>query len=155
MGFWAGIKYALNSTLGTAGFKPLDKLIVDNITSNIKVAASDIPIKVLVNSATIPHTSDDTEMATFTAKVSGTVRVKASISGSTTTTKKLWCVRDSTGGTLKTASTKDSDSLSIDFNVVKGGTYTVHMSTTATGLIVDACNGLSVCGNSYLGTLIS
>lgn len=28
MGLWAGIKYALNSTLGTDEFKPLDKLIV-------------------------------------------------------------------------------------------------------------------------------
>ena len=29
MGFWAGIKYALNSTLGTENFKPLDKIFFD------------------------------------------------------------------------------------------------------------------------------
>lgn len=28
MGFWAGIKYAINSTLGTSDFKPLDKMIL-------------------------------------------------------------------------------------------------------------------------------
>ena len=31
MGLWAGIKYALNSTLGTDDFKPLDKQITDRI----------------------------------------------------------------------------------------------------------------------------
>lgn len=33
MGIWAGIKYALNSTLGTSNFKPLDQLIDDKINS--------------------------------------------------------------------------------------------------------------------------
>lgn len=32
MGIWAEIKYALNSTLGTSGFKSLDKLISDKIS---------------------------------------------------------------------------------------------------------------------------
>ena len=31
MGLWAGIKCALNSTLGTDDFKPLDKQITDRI----------------------------------------------------------------------------------------------------------------------------
>lgn len=31
MGLWTGIKYALNSTLGTDDFKPLDKQITDRI----------------------------------------------------------------------------------------------------------------------------
>lgn len=30
MGIWAGIKYALNSTLGTTGFKSLDTLITES-----------------------------------------------------------------------------------------------------------------------------
>lgn len=34
MGIWAGIKYALNSTLGTSGFKSLDKLIKDVMVNN-------------------------------------------------------------------------------------------------------------------------
>lgn len=33
MGIWAGIKYALNSTLGASNFKPLDQLINDKINS--------------------------------------------------------------------------------------------------------------------------
>lgn len=31
MGIWSAVKYALNSTLGTSGFKPLDQLLTDNI----------------------------------------------------------------------------------------------------------------------------
>lgn len=34
MGIWAGIKYALNSTLGTTGFKSLDEMIKDVIANN-------------------------------------------------------------------------------------------------------------------------
>lgn len=33
MGVWAGIKYALNSTVGTEGFAPLDKLIDDKVNT--------------------------------------------------------------------------------------------------------------------------
>jgi hypothetical protein len=31
MSFWSGIKYALNSTLGTENFKPLDKKIIEQM----------------------------------------------------------------------------------------------------------------------------
>lgn len=34
MGLWAGIKYALNSTLGTPNFKPLDKIFTDTDQRN-------------------------------------------------------------------------------------------------------------------------
>ena len=34
MGLWAGIKYALNSTLGTTNFKPLDKIFTDTDQRN-------------------------------------------------------------------------------------------------------------------------
>lgn len=33
MGIWSAVKYALNSTLGTSGFKPLDQLIADSSES--------------------------------------------------------------------------------------------------------------------------
>lgn len=35
MGLWSGIKYALNSTLGTGGFKPLDTLLTDWLSTNV------------------------------------------------------------------------------------------------------------------------
>ena len=41
MGFWSGIKHALNSTLGTADFKPLDKLVDNILNGLIRFEASD------------------------------------------------------------------------------------------------------------------
>ncbi len=32
MGIWAAIKYAMNSTLGTGNFSPLDKIIKDGLS---------------------------------------------------------------------------------------------------------------------------
>lgn len=36
MGLWGAVKYALNSTLGTSGFKPLDQLLTDDITAHVE-----------------------------------------------------------------------------------------------------------------------
>lgn len=41
MGFWAGIKYALNSTLGTDKFKSLDKILEDYTYDNKSLVASE------------------------------------------------------------------------------------------------------------------
>ena len=52
MGIWAGIKYALNSTLGTSGFKSLDKLILlylyPELSSNIVEYAEPGNYKIVV-----------------------------------------------------------------------------------------------------------
>ena len=41
MGLWAGIKYALNSTLGTDKFKPLNEIIRDEILNGSGLVSSD------------------------------------------------------------------------------------------------------------------
>ena len=41
MGLWAGIKYALNSTLGTENFKPLNELVKDEILRGKGLIASE------------------------------------------------------------------------------------------------------------------
>lgn len=41
MGFWSGIKYALNSTLGTKDFKPLNEIIRDEILNGSGLVSSD------------------------------------------------------------------------------------------------------------------
>jgi hypothetical protein len=45
MSFWAGIKHALNSTLGTEDFQPLDKLFI----SGKSTVASDNPLYTILN----------------------------------------------------------------------------------------------------------
>ena len=47
MGFWSGIKHALNSTLGTGDFKPLDKIVTDLIYNNKSLVASDNPYYII------------------------------------------------------------------------------------------------------------
>lgn len=44
MGIWTGIKHAINSTLGTADFKPLDKLFLEQKA----IVASDMPFYTIV-----------------------------------------------------------------------------------------------------------
>lgn len=42
MSFWAGIKHALNSTLGTSNFKPLDAIIKEQINGAVDELTSEI-----------------------------------------------------------------------------------------------------------------
>lgn len=63
MGFWTEIKHAINSTLGTSEFKPLDKLFLEQKA----LVASDVPFYEIVagekrvdvgkgdNTATLPY----------------------------------------------------------------------------------------------------
>lgn len=85
MGIWAGIKYALNSTLGTSGFKSLDKLIEDKI--NVAVAkfeprVSEEGTKKVVYSGDFKapteqqYTSNCTVLAKFIAPVTGIYKVQ-------------------------------------------------------------------------------
>ena len=79
MGIWAEIKYALNSTLGTKDFKPLDEIIrgqktfiaSDDLIANIypREISSDRNESVLV------------EGATFTSHTSGAVRLSVQCAG--------------------------------------------------------------------------
>ena len=69
MGIWKEIKYALNSTLGTEKFKPLDNLILNN---RMFVANSDFVVKNFnVNNGAI---HDDVEtFAQFKSEIGGTL----------------------------------------------------------------------------------
>lgn len=56
MGIWAGIKYALNSTLGTDGFKSLDKLIEEKIATSQKRKLRKIEIAITKTKNLYKHT---------------------------------------------------------------------------------------------------
>lgn len=77
MGFWSGIKYALNSTLGTNEFKPLNEYIKDLIIGQKRLTASDAVLAVILNKEIIPNVSETTRitLGTFTPTVSGNIRV--------------------------------------------------------------------------------
>lgn len=59
MGFWAGIKYALNSTLGTESFKPLDKIFFDG--KRLEISSDDTDVLATItseNSSILPDGRD-------------------------------------------------------------------------------------------------
>ena len=94
MSIWAGIKYALNSTLGTSGFKPLDKLIR---FEGKKLVASDtaflkIPISTIYLSTTYGEQPDGSELVdicTMKPLVGGTARLSANMT--------IWSTKSGTG----------------------------------------------------------
>lgn len=78
MGFWSGIKHALNSTLGTSEFKPLDKLVQDYIKSQRTYAPSDSSLAILTINEIAAETDEKIiSGASFTSFVNGSLRVKA------------------------------------------------------------------------------
>lgn len=155
MGFWSGIKHALNSTLGTADFQPLDKIF----TNNISIGASDMVLKALISSSVnIPHyNADDTTIKTFTAGATGTVRLVGEFIGATSgKITRLWCEDENGENIGSVETTEESGTLSVDVNVKKGKIYVVHMIKYTTSMVTaQQCTRLSVCGNPIYGKLIS
>lgn len=71
MGIWAGIKYALNSTLGTSGFKSLDKLIIETVKEYNRYVLipsedviSEIDTQTVVSTTTLQEASSHFKMKT-------------------------------------------------------------------------------------------
>ena len=75
MGIWTGIKHTLNSTLGTADFQPLDKIIKSQRT----YGPSDDVLVTLASGARIALSTTETKIPNikFTPLVSGTLKVTA------------------------------------------------------------------------------
>lgn len=77
MSIWAGIKHALNSTLGTEDFKPLDKLLTE---PNGVVAGTQVA-KNILNEKIIGAYNEGTVIEnTATMVASGTIKIGARIS---------------------------------------------------------------------------
>ena len=75
MGFWAEIKHALNSTLGTKEFKPLDKIIRDSYY----VYASDDLLKTLYDE-TFDGSNTNVDLTTIgTIGLPGTIKLRIEV----------------------------------------------------------------------------
>ena len=76
MGFWAGIKYALNSSIGTPDFKPLDKILNE---SSYIVATDDV----LYNIGNVEGEREkEKKFFEKTVAMNGVLRFSAEINGS-------------------------------------------------------------------------
>ena len=149
MGFWAGIKHALNSTLGTSDFKPLDEIYKDTVESlinSITVSASDNPLKILVSTQT--DITRDGIIRTFNANSSGTVRIIADINAGNNVS---FSVINQSGQQVGYKVAYDgATKLNMDINATKGVTYTIQIYGS-----YSYCYQLSVCGDTVFGRPIT
>ena len=133
MGFWTGIKHALNSTLGTSEFKPLDKII----EGQRSLAASDSVIRVLFSGSTnVTYTG--VLFGSFVPQKSGSIRVlaKGTTSGSYSSATFDLTIKEA-GTTIATASvntpTAATYSVSADIPITAGVSYEVYCHRSTTG----------------------
>lgn len=126
MGFWAGIKHALNSTLGTEDFIPLDKLIKGQRT----LAASDATIAVIFNTAK-PSYGAGTYTKSFVPKTKGVVRIK--VDGYGTSPNEGWVRVKKNGEQLALLYFPEAkrQTISLDISVSKNSIYTFDRNSYA------------------------
>lgn len=128
MGIWAEIKHAINSTLGTNEFIPLDKLIKSQRT----LGASDSTLIVLSNSTTSTGSIVKT-IGTVKSNVKGNVRLRIygyGTSGVTALNPYHAWVEDSFGsvvGSIIMGTNSEYNWYSVDFSVKPEENYTVYI----------------------------
>lgn len=138
-------KYAINSTLGTSDFKPLDKIFNDSIV----IVSSDFVLKILIGEQT--RLSNAGKTAYFTSNFDGVIKIQAKLTGEIigNTNVYLSCTNSSNDIVAQktTLLSKDTDSVFMNVNVKKGESYTVKISGPTSTYFFDLC----VCGHTIFG----
>lgn len=134
MGLWGAIKKTLNSTLGTADFKPLDKIIEGQRT----LAASDSVIQVIFSSPENVPASSYSEMGRFMTYVDGNVRILTEFDPSGGMDETFYIrVSSDTGEVIAekhiTAEEGVNQNVSVDVTIRKNRIYTIKAKTTRNG----------------------
>lgn len=140
MGIWAEIKYALNSTLGTSSFKPLNTLITDFITSKTTTITD--------------HVTNERKTITdhVTAKVSDCeTNVKKAVSSSETSIQQLITSETSDVELHVTSQTNTVKSRleEMKFQPMRVITATTTFTPEKTGKYKVICVGKGGNGSSY------
>ena len=115
---WSEIKYALNSTLGTSKFKPLDTILKDSIEENISIAPSETE---LLGEAGIEYTVryDGQVFLNYTVSVLAGKESAFYASVKLNDVTQTWT---SDTNRIKVISVKKGDTIS--FNVIPKNSYT-------------------------------
>ncbi len=145
---WGEIKKAINSTIGTAGFQPLDAIIKGQKT----FVASDNTMIVL--SAQSEKTwSDGATIGTFTPKTSGSVRLMAEI-GNGYSERDAGIMVQKNGITVTDfyADSGVMRVMSADFQAEADATYTLIIAVTGTGYTAKT-NYIRICADIVDGSL--
>ena len=135
MGFWAGIKHAINSTLGQTDFQPLDQIIKGQKT----IAPSDqILISLYSGGTTV-----DGLLGTFSFKTTGQARLYVKATGSTGSyfpTVQLIDENNVTVAEFKFNTTAMADQImTCDFTIIYGKKYRINVRNTANVKKIDVC----------------
>ena len=145
MGLWTGIKHAINSSLGTNDFKPLDKIIRDSYY----VYASDDLLKTLYKK-TYPESTYKVDLTDIgTINVSGVVRITVQANGLRINTND--CVYIGKNGNVQPIRIpNDADNASIDIEVSKGDVIQFKINGSASfGVYV---NSIQITANGQIGS---
>lgn len=128
MGIWAALKYAVNSTIGTSTFRPINQIIDESCV----VAASDKLILTKSNlSADAEDGQNNTTLFSIRSNINGTIRIRL-ISG------MIWGsgsqvqikVGGTVVGTFLSTSTNEDGTRYIDFNVKRHQVISLFFTTT-------------------------
>ena len=133
MGFWADIKYALNSTLGTSDFKPLNTLIIDAIKGQRTLAPSDNIFRHIANDVYVFNGVVDVP-TTFSPKTSGAIRLIVSGRNDGEVVMSV-TVLTSTGAVIATTNVvttavQKTFRVPLDFNISPNEIYKIRLNST-------------------------
>lgn len=148
-------KFAINSTLGTANFKPLDKIIEGQRSLGASDAVMAVPV---LNEITMGSASPRTLLATFTPKVNGSVRILASMKrGPSSANSTAYIYVTENGTDITSFSTDESSYTEVykDIKITAGKEYKVYFYGSYNG---EKINSLKICASvidtSLLGEVI-
>lgn len=128
MSIWAALKYAVNSTLGTSNFRPINQIIDESCV----VAASDkLILKISGLSADAENGQNNTTLFSIRSNINGTIRIRL-ISG------MIWGsgsqvqikVAGTVVGSFSATSTDEDGTRYIDFNVKRHQVISLFFTTT-------------------------
>lgn len=141
MSVWAEIKHAVNSSLGTSDFKPLNEIILQ--TKDL--AASDTVYKVIYPSGASNITS-----ANIQANRNGSIRILLYVTANSTSQQRpnTYNIKVFDGSTKIVdysqviAPLSPAQIVSVDFPIAKGHSYEFVIGETGTG--VSVTDGLAI-----------
>ena len=162
MGLWAGIKRALNSTLGTNGFKPLNAIIdeaktaiLSEIDGQRSLAASDSVIQV-VFSGKKNVTNNYESVGEFIPRKNGSVRALVEYYNNSTTPRtfnlEIRRVEDRVvvGTTSLEASGEQTNNVFVDVPVVANINYEVRCYATSSVSVTSVKIGAQIVDTSLV-----
>lgn len=128
MGIWASLKYAVNSTIGTSKFKPINQIIDE---SCVVVASDELILKTSKFKADNEEGQNNITLFSIVANMNGTIRVRL-VSGMIwgKGTKVEIKVDGSTAGTFNALSEDEDGTRYIDFNVKRHQVISAFFTTT-------------------------